>query len=249
MKRKPIAKPSDQVGAFVKMLKSGSYSRNPREKFNDFLEMSFCALACATASSQERLDELKKRIERVRGKYTDRDAVFINETYFQMLHLIGEVFELGGCGDFLGDVAAHLGALNESSAQFFTPFHVSMLLASMLLDEVSTRLCIEQHGYITIGEPASGSCGMVLACADVLQQQGYTTQINMLAHTTDIDKNAFYMSYIQLSLRGVPALVIHGDSLSQKVFEQAWTIHADSFYKHHGHINFTAPRPMQMAMF
>jgi hypothetical protein len=45
-----------------------------------------------------------------------------------------------------------------------------------------------------------------------------------------------HMTFLQLTLRGIPALVEHGNTLSGERFTRAWTPAATAFYLHHGRL-------------
>ena len=53
----------------------------------------------------------------------------------------------------------------------------------------------------------------------------------------------FHMTYLQLSIRGIPALVTHGNSLTLESFARAWTPPTIAFYDHHGRLFPEAPPP------
>jgi hypothetical protein len=44
------------------------------------------------------------------------------------------------------------------------------------------------------------------------------------------------MTFLQLSLRGIPALVEHGNTLSGERFARVWTPATTAFYLHHGRL-------------
>jgi type I restriction-modification system DNA methylase subunit len=99
------------------------------------------------------------------------------------------------------------GAGNKVTGQFFTPFHVSELIAGVTLQKE------DENGKITINEPCSGSGGMVLAAVKALMKKGKNPQQVLNVVAQDLDWNCIYMSYVQLSLNGLDAIVIQGDSL------------------------------------
>lgn len=87
------------------------------------------------------------------------------------------------------------GTSNGRAGQFFTPYHVSHLMAECSLerDEVLGRIGKDPDDVITIYEP---TCG-------------------------DIDARCVHMTYVTLSLLGVPAVVRLGDALMMK-YHEAW---------------------------
>ena len=59
--------------------------------------------------------------------------------------------------------------------------------------------------------------GLVLSYARALQKQNINYQEYLLVDVTDISDICVYMTYIQLALYGIPAIVKCGDSISQKM--------------------------------
>ena len=119
-------------------------------------------------------------------------TAFENETY----DILGEIYMEAECG-------------NKSTGQFFTPYHVSVLCAGMLLENKIT-----EDKEITINEPSCGGGGMIIAYLNLLKKQGINYQKNVKVVAQDIDWNSVYMCYTQLSLLGVKAIVCQGDTLT-----------------------------------
>ena len=124
--------------------------------------------------------------------------------------------------------------LNAQIGQFFTPYDVARMLAMTSLQDAAA--IIGQNGFLTLQEPASGAGGMVLAAADALTQQGFDPGLHMLVNAIDVSPLCFHMTFLQLSLRGIPALVEHGNTLSGERFARAWTPATTAFWLHHGRL-------------
>lgn len=58
---------------------------------------------------------------------------------------------------------------------------------------------------------------MILSFAKALEKRHINYQQDLLVEATDISDVCVYMTYIQLSLYGIPAVVYCGDTLSQKM--------------------------------
>lgn len=239
-KPKPQPVTADQkVAAFIRLLESGGHSRSTREKFSDFLELAYCAIAKPCAPTEERADELEARYMKVVGRYREDERGMVRDVYPEMLALMVSAVSFGGV-DFLGQVAAEVSALNSEQGQFFTPYEVSKMMATMTFDGFAE--VIQRDGYLTLSEPAAGAGGMVLAYADIVALSGFDLATTMLVQAVDVSMTAFQMCYLQLAFRGVPAHVIRGNTLSLEVFESAWTPAAVfQFLPHHGHLNFDKP--------
>ena len=102
------------------------------------------------------------------------------------------------------------GAGNASAGQFFTPFHVSEMVAKI---GASEDILKEEKIHMT--EPSIGSGGMVIATAKYLKEKGINYQKKLKVVGQDLDWLAVYMSYIQLSLLGIDAVIVQGDTLSE----------------------------------
>ena len=110
--------------------------------------------------------------------------------------------------DILGSVYMGIGTGNKATGQFFTPDSVSQLTAKMMdVEIVSIKEPIRLH------EPTCGSSGMIIAYARALRDKGINYQRLLDIKASDIDFACVYMSYIQLSLLGIKAVIARQDSL------------------------------------
>jgi len=226
------AQTSSHVKDFIRLLNANARSQSPAEKFRDWCELAYCAFAQLTAINEAREAALEERYMSIVHRY-DEDLRFIRESAPEMIAIAQ--LEVGqGHVDFLGNVAGQMEVLNPGAGQFFTPYEVSYMMAQMLLDDASA--IIERNGYITFQEPAAGSGGMVLACADVLQEQQHRPDIRMFVHAVDVSTLAYYMLFLQLTWRVIPALVQRANTLTLEVFEGALTPACASFLARHGHL-------------
>jgi hypothetical protein len=221
---------------FIKRIEKLDREKSHYDLFRDFCEMAYCAHAKPTVCT-ERADQLEARYLQIVGAYRDKDTV---RAFPELLAIAWQAVEAGGC-DFLGDVASQMEVLNARAGQFFTPYTVSRLIAEMTLQEIAP--VIEANGYVTMQEPASGAGGMVLAAADVLQKNGFDPSTQMLVNAVDISPLCFHMTYLQTTLRGIPALVELGDTLRNTRTESAWTPATLPFYATHGKL-FHAADPV-----
>ena len=114
--------------------------------------------------------------------------------------------------DALGDMYMRLGIGNEAGGQFFTPFHVSKLLARINLSKATQT--IAEQGYITISEPSCGAGANVIACCAAMADMGIDWQRQAVFECQDISVITALMGYVQLSLIGAAARVVIGDTLA-----------------------------------
>jgi len=82
---------------------------------------------------------------------------------------------------------------------------------------------IAERGFVTAQEPTSGSGAMVVALAHEMRELGINYQRHLHVTAVDVDPKCVHMSYLQFSLLHIPAVVIHGNSLSLENFGRWYT--------------------------
>jgi len=115
--------------------------------------------------------------------------------------------------DFLGAVFMQAELGNDRMGQFFTPYHLSYLIAELNIRDIDPT-----KPLITVQEPACGSGGMVVAFAASARNRGVDVQKQVYVVATDLSEVAARMAYIQLSVSGIPAHVCWGNTISLEVY-------------------------------
>ena len=125
--------------------------------------------------------------------------------------------------DFAGELYMASGTNSKGLGQFFTPYHISHLMAECNLEKDRFLDEIEKNPdrVITFYEPTCGAGGLMVAAIDVMHAAGINYAHNMFIDCGDIDPRCFHMSYLTLSLLGAPAVVRLGDALAMK-YHRAW---------------------------
>lgn len=125
--------------------------------------------------------------------------------------------------DWAGELYMDSGTSNGKAGQFFTPYSVSQCMARINFpkDEVSAKLGDDPNRVLTIYEPTCGAGGLIVASIDALNEAGVNYSWNAFVDCGDIDQRCVHMTYVTLSLLGVPAVVRLGDALMMKYYE-AW---------------------------
>jgi hypothetical protein len=184
--------------------------RRISQVFADFCQLS--ALAIRNSVDGVGRDAREAQYLEITKGYTPEEV----DRFSQILALLVAELETG-LSDVLGMLYMSLDLGSDRLGQFFTPYDVSRLIAQMTIGDVSDRLSEAQlagRDFITVGEPACGSGGMVVALADSLRGAGINYQQIMHVTAQDLDLTAVRMAYIQFSLLHIPAVVIHGNTLT-----------------------------------
>lgn len=181
---------------------SGKYS--PYEVFTDWIQCCSLAFSNSCTLITDRIwKEREKQYLTVIGRYTQTEA----QEFPKMLAYLTQAFE-NDMSDILGEIYMEAGMGNKSTGQFFTPYHVSRMCAEMVLPQP------DENGVYRINEPSCGGGGMIIAVADVLKNRGIDYQREMDVVAQDLDWKGVYMCYLQLSLLGIRAIVVQGNTLS-----------------------------------
>lgn len=190
----------DYKKKIIERLNGLSGSRSPYEVFCDWVKC--CAIAIQNAcqiGGDLRCKREEQYLQTIKP-YGEQGAAF-GDMMALLVMALNENIE-----DVLGQVYMEAGLGNKSMGQFFTPFHISLLCAEMGTDYSAEK--------ITLNEPSCGAGGMVIAVAESLRRSGINFQTRLDVVAQDLDWKAVHMCYIQLSLLGICATVVQGDTLS-----------------------------------
>lgn len=193
----------------IKLFESMRYKYDLYTVFEDFLYMAGAALSNPYdfVHAEKREAEYMKRVT----KYGKDAEVFAK--------ILGELIMClqDGPNDYLGRVFMELNISNKWRGQFFTPYSVAHLMASITLTKENIERSLKQHGYISIGEPCCGGGVNIIAAFNVIKALGYNPQEIMRVQSQDIDMRSVLMTFIQTTLLGIENTVILGNTLTLEV--------------------------------
>lgn len=211
----------DSCKELVKTLRTVSYSCSIHEVFQDWLAVSAIAISNAVDWKQQKQRE--EIYTEIISKYSKSEQGKLAEALAQLVMALQKEHHIHGPTDILGQVFHALELHSKYKGQFFTPPHVCEMMGCIVLDGQDLERTIEKKGYITICEPCIGSGGMVLGTAKAMADRNLNYQKHMLVTGIDIDMKCVQMAYLQLSLYGIPAVIVHGNSLTEEVWSRWYT--------------------------
>ena len=179
-----------------------SGSRSPYEVFCDWIKCSAISIQNACQIHNDLWKKREEQYMQTIRPYGEHGLEFGDMLGFLTMALENDI------SDILGQVYMEAELGNKSTGQFFSPFHISRMCA-----ELSLR---DQDGSqkITLNEPSCGAGGMIIATAAVLKDRNVNYQLCLDVIAQDLDWKAVYMCYVQLSLLGIRAVAVQGDTLS-----------------------------------
>ena len=202
----------DYLKEFITKLQNLDHSRRTDNVFTDFLALSTYAIM----QPFYRSPEIEQKYLDIINKYNKEQA---NE-FSQMLALLVNALEFQ-FQDFLGQVYMQLNLGNVKTGQFFTPYSVSKLMAEITF--IDNQKDIENKDIVTLSEPCCGSGGIIIAYAETMKNHNINYQQKLFVEAIDIDELCFQMAYLQLSLYGIPARLMLGDTLAYKFSQIIYT--------------------------
>lgn len=187
----------DYSREIIKKINSMSDSQSPYRTFCDFVTCTALSIVQNVVSFSKREKQFKDIIEKYDVK-----------KFTELMSLLTYTYE-DHFGDILGNIYMMSGWGNKNAGQFFTPYSVS-------------QCCAESVNYkpdeiIFMNEPSAGAGGMIVATAEAMKNQGINFQKSLRVVAQDLDQIATYMCYITLSLYGIDAKVIQGDTLENQI--------------------------------
>lgn len=193
---------------FIKCLESIDRSQNSYNVFEDFLTLASLSLQNVVAKNKE-IEEQHKQLWL---KYNN------NQKFSELLGIITLALDQH-FQDFLGEVFMAAGFGNKRNGQFFTPYHISKLMAEITIDYEQIKQDIEEKGYFTMSDPCCGAGSMFIALAESLLQRGLNPQKVMLFQGIDIDLKCCQMAYIQTSMLGLSGAILHGNTITLEMWK------------------------------
>lgn len=197
--------PKAHLKELSQLLRDNARRHRLHRVFSDFCELA--ALAISNGVDKRQYDVREARYLQVIGSYEPDEVARFPQMLAVLVNWLSCDF-----ADCLGELFMSLELGDHYKGQFFTPYHVSALMAGLTVGDVRDH--VTRYGFVTVSEPASGAGGMLIAVAEAIRDQGLNYQQVMHATAVDVDLTAVHMTYIQLALLHVPAVVVHGNTLA-----------------------------------
>lgn len=193
---------------FEKLFRQMAGKYSGWDVWNDFLIMS--ALSISNVVNSEKWEEREAEYRSRIGRYPKE----MQDKFPELLSLLVSAMDENPEQDFLGSTYHRLNLQQRQKGQFFTPYHVSELMAEISVKSgEDLKEEIRRKGFISVNDSCCGAGVMLIAFANVARKRGINYQNEVLFVAQDIDRTAALMCYLQLSVLGCPAVVIVGNSL------------------------------------
>lgn len=199
------------VNDFVSAFEETCHGQHPQSVFRDWAEVTALSIANIMDPFQES-EEWKNREDQylaIAKKYRPETINLFSDLLGMLTMMFDDHIE-----DYLGKIYMDLGG-NSKTGQFFTPWHLAKMTAAPVAGAGEETQLIE--------EPSCGSGSMILGMAASLADKGINYQNVMKVTAHDLDSLCVHMCYIQLSLTGIRAKVIQGNTLANETIKVWYT--------------------------
>lgn len=190
---------------FIRLFNQTARHLHRWDVFSDFIRLAASELDIARIRTPENIEQSGK----ICARYDADDIRNFHELFNLMVSALEAKFH-----DFIGSIFMELELGSGGMGQYFTPYSVQSMMARMLIPGIQEN--IAREGIATISDPACGSAGMIIAYAECLLEADVNPSAHLFASCIDIDPIAADMAFIQLSLLGIAAEVVTGNTLTMQ---------------------------------
>lgn len=223
-----------KIDDIIKLISKATYKVGIHELLSDVFECS--AIAISNKFDFRNYDSREEKYKAIMNKYDLETRKLICEIFAKIYMLLSNQISVG-FNDYWGELYMRSETSSSKAGQFFTPYCVSKMCAETSIDQKTIDECIEKDKILTMHEPTVGAGGMVLALADVLYNKyHFNIARNLFIECGDIDIRCVHMTYLQLALAGIPAVIYHRDGLTLETWDRwetpAYIMQYPRFVKH-----------------
>lgn len=176
------------------------------EIWNDFINIY--AISISNTFRHRDWENREKQYHQIREKYKAEEL----EKMAQLSAMLINDMEKAPDSDFLGETYMALQISCKTKGQYFTPYNIAKMMTEMIAG-------FDHQEPMLVNEPCCGSGVNLIAFANTLKERGFNYQQNAYFVAQDIDPLVAKMCYIQMTLLGMPGVVIIGDSLKVNTAE------------------------------
>ena len=192
----------------AKLFISLTGSRNLWQVWSDVIFLMAVSISNLCDNGERRQNREKAYMDRIKN-YSEQEQKIIVNIYVAIV----EALDKNPNQDLLGQLFMELNLGNERNGQFFTPYNVCELMASITSDE-EIKSKIADKGYVVVNDCACGGGATLIAFANKIHEMGINYQTDCMFVAQDIDYTTALMCYVQLALLGCPGYIKIGDTLT-----------------------------------
>ncbi|HCA17313.1 MAG TPA: hypothetical protein DEO64_09305 [Alcaligenes faecalis] len=206
----------------IRLLHEVARSRGLARVWADWVEIG--AIAIANGVDKTQFKQREERYFNIVSQYQKEEVHSLVNAFAHLVQCWDKRVATGEFGDVLGGTYMMLDMGNASTGQFFTPYEISRMMASIIMGAPETlNTELQKKGFLSLQEPACGAGGMIITAVHSLADAEINYQQVIHVTAIDVDRRCVHMTFLQLALLHVPAIVIQGNALTLKTTEFWYT--------------------------
>lgn len=196
------------------------------EVFNDFLLLMSVSIVNSAdpyhiAATEETWKEREARYMDTINKYSKEERMLFPQMGAALVAEMEKRAAEEDYRDVLGEVFHECEFHNKWKGQFFTPQHICNMMGRMSMGEAIQK-AVDVYGYVAVNEPCCGGGAMIYGFLNAFRKEGFNPSRHLLVVANDVDERCVWMTYIQCSLYGLPALIRQMNTLSMETYGAVW---------------------------
>ena len=196
-----------------------THGRIPRpQTFGNF--MKYCALLLSLRTDPVHAKERTKALEELKINYKDKEWNAFYQTLVDLSSVFVHNTHLGIYQDVLTAPFVQIGAASRTLKQNFSPASIGRIIGAVT---IPTPLLLPDEGFFSLGDNACGSGTLLLTGAQRFADAGYNPSEQLVIHAADLDARCVHMTYLHLSLYGIPAVIVHGNTATLDEYDRWYT--------------------------
>lgn len=188
------------------------------QTFGDFV--AFCALLLSARTDPVHTEERTNALKRLKKNYTNNEWQAFHQVLLDLCSTFVRNTETGLYEDLFAFTYTRIGAASKAFQQNFTPADIARLIGAI---SVRAELSLPEEGFFTMGDQACGSGTLLLGGAQRIANCGYNPTAHLAIQAADLDARCVHMAYLNLSLYGIPAVIVHGNTITLDEYDRWYT--------------------------
>ena len=188
------------------------------QTLSDFL--AYCALLLSIRTDPVHTEQRSKSLERLKANYKKDEWEAFYQGLVDLCRTFVSNIQVGRYEDLFAGPFTQVRATSQALKQDFTPVDVGKLIGAI---SVSSNLSLPEEGFFSLSDHACGSGTLLLAGAQRIADTGYNPAEQLVIQAADLDARCVHMTYLHLSLYGIPAVVVQGNTITLNEYDR-WYI-------------------------
>lgn len=200
----------------IEEITSGRISK--AQTFTDFLH--YCALLFSMHTDPIHAEQRSETLKRLKSSYKDDEWKAFHQSLADLCGIFTQNIQMGLYEDLFTLHFTQLGATSGVLKQDFSPAEIGKLIGAI---SIPSHLTLPEQGFFSLGDHVCGSGTLLLAGVQRFADMGYNPSNQLVIQAADLDARCVHMTYLHLSLYGIPAVIVHGNTITLEEYDRWYT--------------------------